>query len=126
MANYTRVISDTKTHVKILLSFHADSSTTASIIDASTLSGHTNGAKLHITNIRFGLGGNSHVQLEFVGSSANVHAITVAGSGEYATAVIKNNAINTTATGGDITSNADQANGFILLTLQKEGMGENN
>ena len=125
MANYVRVISDTKTHAKILLSFHNDNSTTASIIDASTLSGHQNGAKLHITNIRFGLGGQSHVQLEFVGTSANVHALTVAGSGEYATGVIKNNATNASASGGDITSNADQANGFILLTLQKEGMGEN-
>jgi hypothetical protein len=125
MANYVRVISDTKTHAKILLSFHNDSSTTASIIDASTLSGHQNGAKLHITNIRFGLGGQSHVQLEFVGTSANVHALTVAGSGEYATGVIKNNATNASASGGDITSIADQANGFILLTLQKEGMGEN-
>ena len=125
MANYVRVISDTKTHAKILLSFHSDSSTTASIIDASTLSGHQNGAKLHITNIRFGFGGQSHVQLEFVGTSANVHALTVAGSGEYATGVIKNNATNASASGGDITSNADQANGFILLTLQKEGMGEN-
>ena len=125
MANYVRVISDTKTHAKILLSFHNDSSTTASIIDASTLSGHQNGAKLHITNIRFGLSGQSHVQLEFVGTSANAHAITVAASGEYATAVIKNNATNASASGGDITSNADQANGFILLTLQKEGMGEN-
>ena len=125
MANYVRVISDTKTHAKILLSFHNDNSTTASIIDASTLSGHQNGAKLHITNIRFGLGGQSHVQLQFVGTSANVHAITVAASGEYATGVIKNNATNASASGGDITSNADQANGFILLTLQKEGMGEN-
>jgi hypothetical protein len=125
MANYVRVISDTKTHAKILLSFHSDNSTTASIIDASTLSGHQNGAKLHITNIRFGFDGQSHVQLQFVGTSANVHAITVAASGEYATGVIKNNATNASASGGDITSNADQANGFILLTLQKEGMGEN-
>ncbi len=125
MANYVRVISDTKTHAKILLSFHNDSSTTASIIDASTLSGHQSGAKLHITNIRFGISGNGHVQLEFVGSSSNVHALTIAGSGEYATAVIKNNATNASATAGDITTNADSANGFILLTLQKEGMGEN-
>jgi hypothetical protein len=126
MAIYTRTISDTKTHVKILLSFHNDNATTASAIDASTFSGHANGAKLHITNVKFSITSGGHVQLEFVGSSVNVHAITIAGSGEYFTGVIKNNATNTTATGGDITTISDQADGFILLTLQKEGMGENN
>lgn len=125
MAIYTRIISDTKTHAKILLSFHGDNATTTAAVDASALSGHVNGAKLHITNIRFGITGNGHVQLEFVGSLSNVHALTIAGSGEYATAVIKNNATNATATGGDITTVSDQADGFILLTLQKEGMGEN-
>lgn len=126
MAIYTRTISDTKTHVKILLSFHNHNATTASAVDASTFSGHANGAKLHITNVKFSITSGGHVQLEFVGSSANVHAITIAGSGEYFTGVIKNNATNATATGGDITTIADQADGFILLTLQKEGMGENN
>ena len=125
MAIYTRIISDTKTHAKVLLSFHNDNATTTAAVDASALSGHVNGAKLHITNIRFGITGNGHVQLEFVGSSSNEHALTIAGSGEYATAVIKNNATNATATAGDITSISDQASGFILLTLQKEGMGEN-
>lgn len=125
MAIYTRIISDTKTHVKVLLSFHNDNSTTDAAVDASALSGHINGAKLHITNIRFGIVGNGHVQLEFKGSSSNIHALTIAGSGEYATAVIKNNATNNTSTAGDITTISDQADGFILLTLQKEGMGEN-
>ncbi len=127
MAIYTRIISDTKTHAKILLSFHNDNATTADAVDASELSGYVNGAKLHITNIRFGISGNGHVQLEFKqgDSSSNAHAITIAGSGEYATAVIKNNATNTLDTAGDITTVSDQADGFILLTLQKEGMGEN-
>ncbi len=125
MSVITRIISDTKTHVKVLLSFTASNTTTASVVDASALTGHTNGGKLHITNIRYGLDGGAHVQLEFVGTSSNVHAITLGGSGEYATAVIKNTATNASATSGDITTIAHQTHGFILLTLQKEGMGEN-
>jgi hypothetical protein len=39
MANtFTKILSDTKTHAKVLLSFDNDSTTTAAAVDASALS----------------------------------------------------------------------------------------
>ena len=56
MAVTTKILADTKTHAKVLLTWNADAATTAAAVDASGLSGHTNGAKLHITNIVYGVG----------------------------------------------------------------------
>lgn len=123
MATFTKILSDTKTHAKVLLSFDNDSATTAAAVDASALSGHANGAKLHITHINYGLTGR--LQLQFKGSSSDVNAIDLTGAGTYYGAVIKNTATNTTATGGDIEAVTNGASGFALLTLQKIDMGEN-
>ena len=54
MAVTTKILSDTKTHAKVLLTWNADAAATAAAVDASALSGHANGAKLHITNIVYG------------------------------------------------------------------------
>jgi len=124
MAITTKILSDTKTHAKVLLTWNADAAATATAVDGSGLSGHANGAKLHITDIKYGVG-LGEVKLEFQGDT-DILAINLCGSGHYYGAVIKNTATNTTVTGGDIigtTSNA--SSGFALLILQKEGMGEN-
>jgi len=123
MAITTKILSDTKTHAKVLLTFDNDTATTATAVDASGLSGHANGAKLHITHINYGLSGR--LQLQFKGASADVDAINLSGAGIYYGAVIKNTATNTTATGGDIEGVTVSATGYALLTLQKIGMGEN-
>ena len=123
MATFTKILSDTKTHAKVLLSFDNDSATTAAAVDASALSGHADGAKLHITHINHGITGR--LQLQFKGASADVEAIDISGAGIYYGAVIKNTATNTTATGGDIESVTVTASGYVLLTLQKIGFGEN-
>ena len=123
MATFTKILSDTKTHAKVLLSFDNDSATTAAAVDASALSDHNDGAKLHITHINHGITGR--VQLQFKGASADVEAIDISGAGIYYGAVIKNTATNTTATGGDIESVTVTASGYVLLTLQKIGFGEN-
>ena len=123
MATFTKTLSDTKTHAKVLLSFDNDSATTAAAVDASALSGHADGAKLHITHINHGITGR--LQLQFKGASADVEAIDISGAGIYYGAVIKNTATNTTATGGDIESVTVAASGYVLLTLQKIGFGEN-
>ena len=123
MANFTKILSDTKTHAKVLLSFDNDSATTAAAVDASALSDHANGAKLHITHINHGIDGR--VQLQFKGSSSDVNAIDIAGSNTYYGAVIKNTATNAGATGGDIEAISTGASGYILLTLQKIGFAEN-
>ena len=116
MATFTKILSDTKTHAKVLLSFDNDSATTATAVDASALSDHANGAKLHITHINHGIDGR--VQLQFKGSSSDVNAIDIAGSNTYYGAVIKNTATNAGATGGDIEAISTGASGYILLTLQ--------
>ena len=124
MAITTKILSDTKTHAKVLLTWNADAAATATAVDGSGLSGHANGAKLHITDIKYGVG-LGEVKLEFQGDT-DILAINLCGSGHYYGAVIKNTAANTGVTGGDIigtTSNA--SSGFALLILQKEGMGEN-
>ena len=123
MATFTTILSDTKTHAKVLLSFDNDSATTATAVDASALSDHANGAKLHITHINHGIDGR--VQLQFKGSSSDVNAIDIAGSNTYYGAVIKNTATNAGATGGDIEAVSTGASGYILLTLQKIGFAEN-
>jgi hypothetical protein len=123
MATFTKILSDTKTHAKVLLSFDNDGATTAAAVDASALSDHANGAKLHITHINHGIVGR--VQLLFKGASDNVAAIDVTGANTYYGAVIKNTATNTGATGGDITAVTVGASGYILLTLQKIGFAEN-
>ena len=123
MATFTKILSDTKTHAKVLLSFDNDSATTATAVDASALSDHANGAKLHITHINHGIDGR--VQLQFKGSSSDVNAIDIAGSNTYYGAVIKNTATNAGASGGDIESVTVAASGYILLTLQKIGFAEN-
>lgn len=123
MAITTKILSDTKTHAKVLLTFDNDSATTATAVDASGLSGHADGAKLHITHINYGVTGR--LQLQFKGASADVEAINLSGAGIYYGAVIKNTATNTTATGGDIEGVTVSASGYALLTLQKIGMGEN-
>ena len=123
MATFTKILSDTKTHAKVLLSFDNDTATTAAAVDASALSDHASGAKLHITHINHGIVGR--VQLQFKGASSDVEAIDVTGSNTYYGAVIKNTATNTTVTGGDIEAVAVSASGYILLTLQKIGFAEN-
>ena len=86
MAVTTKILADTKTHAKVLLTWNADAATTAAAVDASGLSGHANGAKLHITNIVYGVG-LGECKLEFVGASSDVEAINLCGSGHYYGAV---------------------------------------
>jgi hypothetical protein len=123
MAITTKILSDTKTHAKVLLTFDNDSATTAAAVDGSGLSGHANGAKLHINHINYGLTGR--LKLEFKGSSSDIEAINLSGAGVYYGAVIKNTATNAGATGGDIAGTTVSATGYALLTLQKIDMGEN-
>ena len=125
MAVTTKILADTKFHSKVLLTWNADAAATTAAVDASALSGHENGAKLHITHITYGVG-IGEVKLEFKGASSDIEAINLCGSGTYYGAKIKNTATNTGATGGDIQATTTNASsGFALLTLEKQDMGEN-
>ena len=98
---------------------HSSDSATSAALDASGLSGHANGAMLSITRAWWGLAGS--VEIQFIGSSTDTHALRLAGSGEYIGGpAIKNGATNTTATGGDLESVAAAATGFIILELRKD------
>jgi len=55
MAVTTKILADTKTHAKVLLTWNADAATTAAAEDASEWGENTNGVKLHLTNIVYGL-----------------------------------------------------------------------
>ena len=120
MAVTTKILSDTKTHAKVLLTWNADSATTAAwtLLDCVDLQ---TAQPLKLYGV--GLG---ECKLEFKGASSDVEAINLCGSGHYYGAVIKNTATNTTATGGDIkATTSNSSSGFALLTLQKQDMGEN-
>ena len=102
------------------------------IVDASALAGHANGAKLDITRAWWGLsdGVNNddtgHVIIEFIaagGSNADTIALNLSGSGYYdgSAGKIANNAVNTSATGGDIQLSALSTSGFVMLELRKDG-----
>ena len=97
---------------------HSSDSATSAALDASGLSGHANGAKLSITRAWWGLAGS--VEIQFKGSSTDTHAIRLAGTGSYTGPAIKNNATNTSATGGDLESIGASATGFIILELRKD------
>ena len=97
---------------------HSSDSATSVALDASALSGHANGAKLNITRIWWGLAGS--VELQFVGSSSDTHAIRLTGAGDYTGPAIANNATNGGATSGDLESIGASATGFIILELRKD------
>jgi hypothetical protein len=102
------------------------------IVDASALAGHANGAKLDITRAWWALSdgdandATGHVIIEFIaagGSNADTIALNLSGSGYYdgSAGKIANNAVNTSATGGDIQLSALSTSGFVMLELRKDG-----
>ena len=129
MAFATRTIRDTVVaagdvggttqHGTVVIALdHSSDSATSLALDASALSGHANGAKLSIKRIWWGLAGS--VELQFVGASADTHAIRLTGAGDYTGPAISNNATNTSATSGDIEVIGASATGFIVIELRKD------
>ena len=97
---------------------HSSDSATSVALDASALSGHTNGAMLSITRAWWGLSGS--VEIQFKGASSDTHAIRLAGAGDYTGPALSNNATNTSATSGDIEVIGASATGFIVIELRKD------
>ena len=129
MAFATRTIRDTVVaaggvggtfqHGTVVIALdHSSDSATSLALDASALSGHANGAKLSIKRIWWGLSGS--VEVQFIGASADTHAIRLAGAGDYTGPAISNNATNTGATSGDLESIGASATGFIVIELRKD------
>ena len=133
----TRTLKDTALETgsgaqggKVVILVNMDDTTTenSSILDASGLAGHANGAKLDITRIWGQLvqgtadDDTGHVEIQFKGASSDTTAIRLAGTGHYdgTAGKITNNATNTTATSGDLELSAFGTSGYVLLELRKD------
>ena len=137
MAIATRTLKDTSLQasggaqggkVTILVNFDDNTTANSTILDASGLAGHANGAKLDITRIWWSLvqgtadDNTGHVQLQFVGASSDTIALQLAGTGHYdgTAGKIENNATNTTATSGDLELTALGTSGHVIIELRKD------
>tara|TARA_B100001996_G_scaffold361579_1_gene328419 strand:- start:30 stop:452 length:423 start_codon:yes stop_codon:yes gene_type:complete len=135
MAVATRTLKDTAVNaagaggkVTVLITFDDETSSDNTVLDASGLDGHANGAMLDITRIWWAINGGvadddlNWAFLEFKGSSADTLAINLAGTGHYdgTAGPITGNATNATATSGDIEASFRGASGHIILELRKD------
>ena len=134
MAFATRTLRDTVVNaagaggtVTILVNIDDDTTATNAILDASALSGHANGAKLHISSLWWGLvqgtanDDTGHVAIIEQGDS-DVTLIDLAGSGHYdgTAGLIKSAATNTGATSGDMEMSCQGTSGFVLIEFKKD------
>ena len=134
MAFATRTLRDTVVNaagaggtVTILVNIDDDTTATNAILDASTLNGHANGAKLHISRLWWGLvqgttnDDTGHVAIIEQGDS-DVTLIDLAGSGHYdgSAGLIKSNATNTGATSGDMELSCLGTSGFVMIEFVKD------
>ena len=135
MAVATRTLRDTVVNaagaggkVTILVNWDDETSSNNNILDASSLDGHANGAKLDITRIWWQITGGvadddlNWAFVEFKGASADTLAINLAGTGHYdgTAGPITNNATNTTATSGDLELSLRGSSGSMIIELRKD------
>ena len=96
MAVATRTLKDTVVNapkaggkVTVLVTFDDETSSNNTILDASGLDGHANGAKLDILRLWWGINNGvsdddkNFMFIEFKGSSSDTLAINLAGTGHY-------------------------------------------
>ena len=136
MAFATRTLRDTAMgsvsgavggYVTVLVNIDDDTTATNAILDASALSGHANGAKLHISRLWWGLvqgtadDDTGHVAIIEQGDS-DVTLIDLAGSGHYdgSAGLIKSNATNTGADSGDMEMSCQGTSGFVMIEFKKD------
>ena len=134
MAFATRTLRDTVVDqagaggtVTILVNISDDTTANNAILDASALSGHANGAKLHIKRIWWGLvegtadDNTGHVKIIEQGDS-DITLIDLAGSGYYdgSAGLIESAATNTGATSGDMELACLGTSGFVMIEFKKD------
>ena len=98
------------------------------ILDAGGLSGFANGSKLNLSRVWWALtqgtaaANTGDLIIKFIGSSANVVALQLAGTGHYdgSAGLIKGTATNTTATSSDINGETRGTSGFVILEFKKD------
>ena len=134
MSFATRTLRDTVVNaagaggtVTVKVDIEDDTTANNAILDASALSCHANGAKLHISRLWWGLVQGStnddtgHVAIIEQGDS-DVTLIDLAGSGHYdgSAGLIKSNATNTGATSGDMEMSCQGTSGFVMIEFKKD------
>jgi hypothetical protein len=96
--------------------------------DDPALSGFANGCKLDLSRAWWALtqgtaaANTGDLIIKFIGSSANVVALQLAGTGHYdgSAGLIKGTATNTTATSSDINGETRGTSGFVILEFKKD------
>ena len=97
------------------------------ILNGDALSGFANGAKLHLTRAWWALvqgtaaANTGDLIVKFIGSSDNVVAIQLAGTGHYdgTAGKILGSATNTTVTSSDINGQTRGTSGYCILEFRK-------
>ena len=95
--------------------------------DTPSLSGFANGCKLDLSRAWWALtqgtaaANTGDLIIKFIGSSDNVVALQLAGTGHYdgSAGLIKGTATNTTATSSDINGETRGTSGFVILEFKK-------
>jgi hypothetical protein len=98
------------------------------ILNADSLSGFANGCKLDLSRVWWALtqgtaaANTGDLIIKFIGSSTNVVALQLAGTGHYdgSAGLIKGTATNTTATSSDINGETRGTSGFVILEFKKD------
>ena len=99
------------------------------ILNGDALSGFANGAKLHLTRAWWALtqgtaaANTGDLIVKFIGASANVVALQLAGTGHYdgTAGKILGSATNTTVTSSDINGQTRGTSGYCILEFRKDG-----
>ena len=135
MTLVTRTLRDTVVNaagaggtVTVKVDIEDDTGANGAILDASALSGHANGAKLHISRLWWALvqgtanDDTGHIELQEVSSGTDIVQIRLAGTGHYdgSAGLIKGTSTNTTATSGDHELTCYGTSGFVMIEFKKD------
>ncbi len=113
--------------VTVKATFASDTATNL-IVDGGGLNGFVNGCKLDLSRAWWALtqgtaaANTGDLIIKFIGSSTNVVALQLAGTGHYdgSAGLIKGTATNTTATSSDINGETRGTSGFVILEFKKD------
>ena len=115
-------------YVTVKATFASDTATNL-ILDAHSLSGFANGAKLDLLRAWWSFStGNYDTDdsndciIEFKSTGDDVVALHLSGTGHYdgTAGAIKGTAVNATATSSDITAQTKTTSGFVILEFKKD------
>ena len=124
--------SDSGGYVTVKATFASDTATNLIVdadADAQNLSGFVNGCKLDLTRAwwsfstgNYDTDNSNDCIIEFKGSSNDVVALHLSGTGHYdgTAGKIPGSATNTTITSSDITAQTKTTSGFVILEFKKD------